>query len=147
MTTVKKKMLISLLIALIASLSFGTYLAEAAPAGSTVGYVDFLYLVTQHPDAAKANEGMKAEQDALQKEFAAKSVNLGDKEKQELDRQLGQQLEKKRLELIKPISDKVVAAAADVAAVKGLSIVIGKNEVVCGGTDITAEVLQKITGK
>ena len=60
---------------------------------------------------------------------------------------VGQQLQQKRLELLKPISDKVVAAANEVAQEKGLSIVIGKNDVVCGGVDITADVLKKITGK
>jgi outer membrane protein len=40
-----------------------------------------------------------------------------------------------------------VAAANEVAKEKGLSIVIGKREVVCGGVDITEDVLKKIGGK
>lgn len=71
---------------------------------------------------------------------------MSDQDKQKLDQQLGQQLRQKRMELLKPISNKVVAAANEVAQEKGLSIVIGKNEVICGGVDITEDVLKKITG-
>ncbi len=123
--------------------------AQAAPtaAAGPVGYVDFIYLVEQHPDTATANAALKTEQEKASQEFQSKAPGLSDKEKQELDRLLGQRVEQKRLELLKPISDKVVAAANEIAKEKGLSIVIGKNEVVCGGVDITPDVLKKITGK
>lgn len=147
MFTQKKIYFATLLTAVIIALVVGVSPAQASPAASQVGYVDFIYLVDHHPDTAKANEALKAEQEAVKKEFAEKSVNLGDKEKQDLDRQLGQRLEKKRLELLKPISDKVVAAAKEVADARGLSIVIGNREVVCGGVDITQDVIAKITGK
>ena len=126
--------------------SFGTVQAAPAVTG-TVGYVDFLYLVNQHPDTAKANAALKVEQEAMKQEFETKAPGLSDQDKQKLDRELGQRLEQKRLELVNPISAKIVAAANEVANEKGLSIVIGKNEVVCGGVDITADVLKKITGK
>ena len=123
-------------------------MVQAAPAvAGNVGYVDFLYLINQHPDTPQANATLKAAEDAAKQEFATKSVGMSDQDKQKLDQQLGQQLQQKRLELLKPISDKVVAAANEVASEKGLSIVIGKNDVVCGGVDITADVLKKITGQ
>ena len=133
--------------ALIIVVAFGAVPAEAAPSAAHVGYVDFIYLVDHHPDTAKANEAMMAEQEAAKNEFAEKAVSLSETGKRELDRQLGQRLAQKRLELLKPIADKVVAAAKEVADAKGLSIVIGKREVVCGGVDITEDVLKKITGK
>ncbi|SEJ59473.1 periplasmic chaperone for outer membrane proteins Skp [Propionispira arboris] len=110
-------------------------------------YVDFIYLMNQHPDTVQANNVLKTEQEAAKQEFETKSVGMNDQDKQKLDQKLAQRIEQKRLELIKPISEKVVAATNAVAGEKGLSIVIGKNEVVCGGTDITADVLKKITGK
>lgn len=143
----KRCFFVGLFSALIIAAVIGVSPVQAAPTASTVGYVDFIYLVDHHPDTAKANEALKVEREATQKEFAEKSAGLGDKEKQELDRQLGQRLEQKRLELLKPISDKVVAAAREVMDAKGLSIVIGKREIVCGGVDITEDVLKKITGK
>lgn len=121
--------------------------AQAAPAAGPVGYVDFLYLVNQHPDTAAANAALKAEQEAAKQEFDSKAAGISDTDKQNLARQLDQRVEQKRQELLQPIAAKVTAAANDVAKEKGLSIVIGKNEVVCGGVDITADVLKKITGK
>ena len=143
--TIKKRAFTAILALCLLLGAWGT--AQAAPATSAVGYVDFLYLVNQHPDTVQANATLKAEQDAVKQEFASKSPGLSDQDKQNLDRQLGQRLEQKRLELVKPISAKVVAAANEVANEKGLSIVIGRNEVVCGGIDITPDVLKKITEK
>lgn len=144
--TIKKLVFSAVLVVCLLLGAWGT--AQAAPvATGPVGYVDFLYLVNQHPDTAQANATLKAEQDAVKQEFATKSPGLNDQDKQNLERQLGQRLEQKRLELVKPISTKVVAAANEVASEKGLSIVIGRNEVVCGGVDITADVLKKISGK
>ena len=125
--------------------SWGT--AQAATSTGAVGYADFLALVSQHPDTVQANVALKAEQEAVKKEYESKVAGLSEVDRQNLDRQLGQRLEQKRLELARPISLKVVAAANEVANEKGLSIVISRNEVICGGVDITADVLKKITGK
>ena len=142
-----KKQLFSLAFAL--CLILGTWgNVQAAPAAiASVGYVDVLYLINQHPDTAQANAVLKTEQDAVKLEFETKSPGLNDQEKQNLDRQLRQRLDQKRLELLKPITDKILVAANAVVAEKGLAIVISKNEVVCGGVDITADVMKKITGK
>lgn len=143
----KKIYLATLLTALVIVLSFSVSPAQAAPVNSPVGVVDYLYLINQHPDTAKANEALKAEQEAAKKEFVDKSAGLSDTDKQNLDRQLGQRVEQKRQELLKPILDQINAAIKGVADAKGLSIVITKQEVVYGGVDITQEVLAKITGK
>jgi outer membrane protein len=121
--------------------------ACAAPAASPVGIADYIYLINQHPDTPKANEILRGEQEQARKEFAEKSAGLSDKEKQDLDRQLGQRVEQKRQELLKPIAEKINAAIKEVADAKGLSVVIGKNAVIYGGADITQDVLAKITGK
>lgn len=73
-------------------------------------YVDFLYLMNQHPDTVQANDVLKTEQEAVKQEFETKSVGMNDQDKQKLDQKLAQRIEQKRLELIKPISEKVVAA-------------------------------------
>lgn len=146
--TPKKMYFSAVLAAVIIAMAFSASSAQAASsASSPVGVVDFIYLIDHHPDAVQANEALKAEQEVVKKEFIDKSVGLNDTEKQNLDRQLGQRLEQKRQELLKPITNKVLAAAQEVATEKGLSIVIGKNEVICGGVDITADVLKKITGQ
>ena len=72
---------------------------------------------------------------------------MSDKDKQALDRQLGQQLEQKRQELLKPIVDSINTAMKAVAAEKGLAMVVFKNSVALGGQDITADILAKLGGK
>jgi len=121
--------------------------AQAAPAASTVGFVDYGYLIDQHPDTPAANQQLKATQDQAKQDFAEKSAGMSDQDKQSLQQQLVQQLKQKRDDLLKPISDKINAAIKVVADAKGLTIVIGKSVVAYGGVDITADVLKIITGK
>jgi len=138
---------VSVLVAVCLLMGSFTVISGVQAAASTVGYVDFMYLVNHHPDTAKANEELKAVQEAAKQEFADKSSGMNDHDKQVLDHELGQRLEQKRQALLKPIADKVVSAANEVAKEKGLTIVIGNRDVVCGGVDITADVLKKITDK
>ncbi|MBP2655169.1 MAG: periplasmic chaperone [Firmicutes bacterium] len=147
MMLIQKKFIAALFMAFVFSATFGIALALAAPATVPVGYVDFYYLISHHPDTPKANEALRDEEKAVKQEFDAKAPGLSDQGKKALDRELGKRLEQKRLELLKPISDKTVAAANEVAKEKGLAIVISSREVVCGGVDITADVFKKITGK
>lgn len=122
--------------------------ASAAAGPSSVGYVDYGLLVSQHPDMPKANEALKAEQEKLKKEFESKMAALSsDKEKQALSLQLGRQLEQKRWELLNPIMNSINTAIKDVATEKGLSVVIEKSVVLFGGQDITADVGKKVAGK
>ena len=125
--------------------TFGT--AQAAPGVPQLGVVDYLYLIENHPDTAKANEALRAEQEQAKKEYEAKAPGLGDKEKQDLDRQLGMRVEQKRQALLKPIADSVNAAMKAVSEAKGMIAVMHKNTVALGGTDITEEVLKKLNGK
>lgn len=139
------------LLFLVVFVSFVVGQASTAHAASTapspVGVVDYVYLINQHQDTAKANEALRAEQEAAKKELTDKSAGLSGADKQNLDRQLGQRVEQKRQELLKPITEKINAAIKEVADAKGLPVVVGKNYVIYGGVDITQEVLSKITGK
>lgn len=118
--------------------------AHAAAPATAIGVVDISLLVNQHPDTAKANETIKSEAQAAQKEFDAKAASLGDKEKQDLNLQLTMKVGQKKQELLKGIADKIDAAVKEVAKSKGLTVVIEKNSVVYGGLDITEDVLKKL---
>lgn len=135
------------LMSLFIVLASGAVTVEAAPVASRIGVVDYLYLINNHPDTPKANEALKAQQEAVKKEFADKSAELSDADKQNLDRQLSQRVEQKRQELLKPITDSINAAMKAVAEAKGLETVLFKNTVALGGQDITADVFKKINGK
>ena len=114
---------------------------------TSVGVVDYVYLINHDPETPAVNDALRAAQDQAKKDFTDKSASLDDKAKQDLARQMDQQLAQKRQELLKPIVEKINAAIKEVADTQGLSIVIGKNEVVYGGVDITQDVLKIITGQ
>ena len=141
-----KRKIILLAVTLVLCLGVFGGAAQAAPADFPVGVVDVLYLINNHPDTAKANEALKVESDTLLKEFQTKSAGMNAKDKQALDQQLGQQIELKRQELLKPIVESVGEAMKKVAAEKGLVMLVHKNSVALGGNDITAEILQKLNG-
>jgi outer membrane protein len=118
----------------------------AVPTSPVIGVVDFNLLLNQHPDTQKANDTLKVEADSAQKEFEAKSVNMSDKDKQNLNLQLRQRVEQKRQDLLKAIADKISISVKEVAEAEGVSIVVQKGVVVyeASGVDITDEVLKKI---
>ena len=141
------KRVLPFLLAIVLGLGL-TGVASAAPAENfPVGIVDFLYLVNNHPNTSAANAALKTEQEQIRKEFETKSAGLSDQDKQALDRQLGQKMEQKRQELLKPIVDSINMTMKSVAAEKGLAMVVHKNSVALGGQDITADVLAKLSGK
>ena len=130
---------------------FGSVLAQTGTAHAAtppvLGLVDFAMLVNQHPDTIKGNQIYKMESEQAKKEFETKSPGLSDKDKKELDQALGQRLEVRRQELLKPIIAMVNAEIKAVSDSRGLQMVVLKSSVVYGGVDITDEVLKKITGK
>lgn len=120
-----------------------TYAADA----STVGVVNYQFLINQHPDMAQANETYKAAVKQAQDDFNAKSLTMNDNDKKALSQQLQQGLQQKQQELLNAIHDKVNAAIKAVAEDKGLTVVVDKSVIAYGGQDITDDVLKKITGK
>jgi outer membrane protein len=119
----------------------------AAAAPTQIGIVDYTYLIDHHPDTPKANEALKAERDQAQKEYNEKAAILNEMGKQELQNQLNQQVEKKRMELLKPITDQINDAIKAVAETKKLTVVAYKNTFAYGGVDITQEVAAKLGEK
>ena len=142
-----RKMALPFFLALLLGLGSTSAALGAPTANFPVGVVDFLYLINNHPNTPAANAALKTEQEQIRKEFETKSVGMNDKDKQALDHQLGQRIEQKRQELLKPIVESVNAAMTAVAAEKGLAMVVHKNSVALGGQEITSEVLAKLTGK
>jgi outer membrane protein len=119
--------------------------ALAAPAD--IGYVDFVALVASQPEAAGAQQTMKAAYEEAEKEFAAKSAGMNERDKRILSVQLQQQIDAKMLAVMEPIKAKVRAAIKEVADSKGLSAVLDKGVAIYGGLDITADVAKKLSGQ
>ncbi len=121
--------------------------AAGASSSSSIGVVNYQMLISQSPDAAKAQEAMQAEVDQAKKDFDEKSATMNDKEKQDYYAQVQQKLSLKNQELVAPVYSKVDAAIKAVADAKGLTIIMDKGNVVYGGQDITDEVGKKLNGK
>lgn len=125
----------------------GSSSAAAASSSSNIGVVNYEMLVSQHPDTAKVQETMQAEQEQAKNDFETKSASMNEKEQQAYYNQIKQRLSLKQQELIDPVLKKVDATIKTVADARGLSVVMDKNNVVYGGQDITDDVGKKLTGK
>jgi outer membrane protein len=124
----------------------GTGIASAA-SSVNVGVIDRDQVLSQHPDGESVNAQMQAAITEVQKDFEEKSQGMTDQEKQDYYRQCQQRLAQKQQELAEPILKSVDDTIKKVADSKGLSVVIEKAAVVYGGTDITQDVLNKLTKK
>ncbi len=120
--------------------------ASAAPAGG-IGYVDVVLLMVHHPDAANVDETMKAAAEEAQKEFAAKSAGMSDIDKLALMNQMQSRLDAQGTALTEELRAKVARAVGEVAAQKGLHVVLDKSLAIYGGEDITADVGKKLAGQ
>lgn len=118
-----------------------TYAAEA------VGVVNYQLLISQQPEMAAAQQTMDAAVNQTKSDFDAKSATMSDQDKQALYQQLQQALNQKKLDLMKPINDKIMAAVKSVADSKGLTIIVDTGSVVYGGQDITNDVGKLLLGK
>ena len=104
----------------------GTGVASAA-ASSNVGVVDYRQFTSLKIYTDVDAEMQKAFEQARQ-DFNEKSANMSDEEKQQYYQQTMERLQQQ-----------------NVAEAKGLSVVLHKETVVYGGTDITQDVIKKLS--
>ena len=130
----------------IALTTTGAGIASAA-SSVNVGVVDREQVLSQHPDGESFTSQMQAAVTEVQKDFEEKSQGMTDQEKADYYRQCQQRLSQKQSELMEPILKSVDDTIKKVADAKGLSVVIEKAAVVYGGTDITQDVISRLTKK
>ncbi len=68
-------------------------------------------------------------------------------QRQELDRQLQQQILEKRSELLGGLDKEIRAAVETAAKQAGVTVVLDRTVVLYGGTDLTEAVIKQIKGK
>ena len=111
----------------------------------TVGYVNRQQVFAGYPgiqDLMNRIQVMRAE---AQKDYDANAKDLPPADKKAYNDKLAQQEAQREDELMKPVGDKIEAAIKAVAAEKGLTVIHDAGAVVYGGTDITADVIGKVT--
>lgn len=121
----------------------GTGVASAA-SSSNVGVVDYRQFTTLKIYTDAEAEMQKAVQQA-QQEFNEKSANMSDPEKQAYYQQTMERLQQQNTDLMEPVQKQVEDAVKAIAEAKGLSVVLNKDTVVYGGTDITQDVIKKLS--
>lgn len=126
-------------IAGMALMSMGDTASEAPT--SNIGVVDQQQVISANPAiSAEYQQKMQSTAQEMQKDFDEKSKDMSDAEKEKLFADMQQQFNEKRIAIEKEMQDKVDAAVQSVASKKGLSLVVEKNAVIYGGTDITKDV-------
>ena len=121
----------------------GTGIASAA-SSSNVGVVDYRQFTTLKIYTDVEGE-MQTAVETAQKEFNEKSANMSEKEKQEYYQQTMERLQHQNADLMEPVNKQIEDAVKAVADAKGLSVVLNKDTVVYGGTDITQDVIKKLS--
>jgi outer membrane protein len=125
---------------------FGGGVASAASNNSAIGVVNYQMLVSQAPELATIRSTMQTEIQNTRKEFDEKSKDMNAAEKERYYKQLQERLGNREKELMDPVIKNIEAAIKKVADKKGLSVVVDKNTVIYGGTDITDEVSKSMSG-
>lgn len=113
----------------------------------SIGYVDMARAVDSHPRRKASERALQDFFQAKQREFQARAKSLNAVQRQELDRQLQQQFIEKRKELIGGLDDDIRATVEKVAKERGVGIVLDRNVVLYGGTDLTDAVVASLTAK
>ena len=70
---------------------------------------------------------------------------MSDQEKQAYYQQTMERLQQQNTDLMEPVQKQVEDAVKAIAEAKGLSVVLNKDTVVYGGTDITQDVIKKLS--
>ncbi|MBI2200321.1 MAG: OmpH family outer membrane protein [Armatimonadetes bacterium] len=113
----------------------------------SIGYVDMARAVDSHPRRQASERALQEFFQAKQREFQQRARGLNAVQRQELDRQLQQQFIQKREELIGGLDKDIRGTIETVAKERGVSIVLDRNVVLYGGTDLTDAVIGKLTAK
>src|SRR2546427_12321023 len=111
----------------------------------TIGYVDMQRALDNHPRKASSERALQEFFQAKQGEFRQRAKSLTPVQRQELDRQLQQELGQKREELLSGLDKDIRAAAERGSRDRGVSIVLDRAVVLYGGVDLTDAVITQLT--
>ncbi len=113
----------------------------------SVGYVEMQRALDSHPRRASSERALQEFFQAKQREFQERSKGMTAFQRQELDRQLQQQIFEKRNELLGGLDKELRAAVETVAKENVVTVVLDRAVVLYGGTDLTEAVIKVIKGK
>ncbi len=113
----------------------------------SVGYVEMQRALDSHPRKVSSERALQEFFQAKQREFQERGKGMTAFQRQELDRQLQQQILEKRSELLGGLDKEIRAAVETAAKQAGVTVVLDRTVVLYGGTDLTDAVIKQIKGK
>jgi outer membrane protein len=128
----------------------GYFAARSGPAfgqSMTIGYVDMARALDAHPARASAESALRDYAQAQVADAQQRMKTMSAAQKQDLQRQVDQQIFKKRAELLGGLDKDIRAAVEKVAKQQGVSVVLSRDVVLYGGVDLTDQVIKVIGGK
>ena len=134
-------------LALVAALACALLATGAARAADStgIGYVDQAAL-SALPAFADAKRTFDAYGADLQKTYLARARNASAAEQQRLSQEFQSKMADKQRSLLGPLFGRAQVAIASVASSKNLSIVVDKQIMIVGGSDITSDVRALLAG-
>lgn len=114
---------------------------------SNIGYVDTGRLANEFPDMKAMRQQLEKDTAAMQQEYDRKAASLSQEEKVKLFQEYQTKLDRKKEAMVSAALAKAVQAVGEVAKKQGLSVVLEKQGVLYGGTDITDSVIRSGGGQ
>ena len=125
-------------LASLAVMGMMSLVAASSAFASGVGYVNFDTLVQAHKDFPKVSAQMQSAVKDANEQFSKKAPTMKtDQERQNLGRQLAQNLSKLENKLIVPIEKDVVSKVEQVRKDKGLDCIVAQGAIIAGSENAT----------
>lgn len=144
-----RKLIVAIGLAVVVAVGLAVALRQVPAFGQSfaVGYVEMQRALESHPRKASSERALQEFFQAKQREFQERSKNMTAFQRQELDRQLQQQILERRNELLGGLDKELRTAVEAVAKQAAVTVVLDRTVVLYGGTDLTDAVIKVIKGK
>ena len=127
-------------LASLAVMGMMSLVAASSAFASGVGYVNFDTLVQSHKDFPKVSAQMQSAIKDANDKFSKQAPKLKtDQERQNLGRELAQNLSQLETKLVVPIEKDVVAKVEQVRKEKGLDSIVAQGAIIAGADNATDE--------
>lgn len=135
------------IVALAAAGFFATRGGPAFGQSLTIGWVDMARALDAHPRKASAETALKEYAQTQIGDAQQRMKAMTPVQRQDLQRQVDQDIFKRRAELLGGLDKDLRAAIEKVARQQGISLVLSREVVLYGGVDLTDQVIKVLTSK
>lgn len=137
-------------VVIVALAAAGFFVTRGGPAfgqSLTIGWVDMARALDAHPRKASAETALKEYAQTQIGDAQQRMKAMTPAQRQDLQRQVDQDIFKRRAELLGGLDKDLRAAIEKVARQQGISLVLSREVVLYGGVDLTDQVIKVLTSK